>query len=207
MSRRHQILRRAAEIFERKGVAHTTMEDIAQAVGVKREGIYYYFSSREDILLEIILPQSSALLNHFRNAMATHLSATEKLHQAIRVHLSGYNPGYLEMSVMLRENHYFKDKQKLGELRTIWHQMTQLWIDLIREGQINNEFNSNLDPKLAAFGILGMCNWMSRWFDPSQDATIPDIIETFFTLSSQGVLKGGSNPSSGSHEAMGGPLS
>ena len=41
MSRKREILRRAAEIFERKGVSDTSIEDIAKAVGIKREGIYY----------------------------------------------------------------------------------------------------------------------------------------------------------------------
>ncbi len=188
MSRRHEILRRAAEIFARKGIAHTSIENIAQAVGLKREAIYYYFKSLEDILLEIILPQSNALQRNLRNVMATHHSAKDKLHEAIRVQLDSYNPGYLEMSVLLRENHYFKDKKKLNELHKLWRDTTELWVDLIREGQASKEFNPDLDPKILAFGILGMCNWVSRWFDPGQSASIPDVIETFFTLSSQGLL-------------------
>ena len=46
MDRRTEILRRAAEIFERKGVSNTSVEDIAGAIGVTREAIYYYFKSR-----------------------------------------------------------------------------------------------------------------------------------------------------------------
>jgi len=190
MSRRMQILRRATEIFERQGVAQTSIEDIAKAVGIKREAIYYYFKSREEILLEIILPQSKSLNLNLRGVIHADLTGLEKLRGAIAVHLDSYNPGYLEMSVMLRENHFFKDQRRLQELRHTWREYTDLWIDLIRDGQTRGEFDAAFDPKITAYGILGMCNWVSRWYQPGGDASIDQLIDTFFRLSSNGLTHG-----------------
>ena len=47
--RRAEILQRATECFDRLGYANTTLDDIARAVGIKREGIYYYFKNRGQI--------------------------------------------------------------------------------------------------------------------------------------------------------------
>jgi len=192
MSRRMQILRRATEIFERQGVAQTSIEDIAQAVGLKREAIYYYFKSREEILLEIILPQSASLILNLRGVIhQADLSSMDKLRGAIEVHLNSFNPGYLEMSVMLRENHVFKDLRKLQELRRAWRDYSELWVDLVREGQARGEFDPALDPKMTAFGLLGMCNWMSRWYQPGKGVTIPELIDTFFRIGAHGIALNG----------------
>jgi len=187
MTRRTQILRRATEIFEQKGVAQTSMEDIAQAVGVKREALYYYFKSRDDILLEIILPQSSSLISNLQHVLDTHLDSTAKLRAAIERHLNGYKPGYLEMSVMLREEHHFKDERRVQELRRTWRDYNALWVQLIEQGQANGEFDPSLDPKMTVFGILGMCNWVSRWYQAGKGASVDDLIDTFFHISAHGI--------------------
>jgi AcrR family transcriptional regulator len=188
MSRRIQILRRAAELFERKGVTQTSIEDIATAVGVKREAVYYYFKSREDILLEIILPQSNNLIRNLRGALAGADTNLGKLHAAIEAHLSSYSPGYLETTVMLREKHFFKDDEKPNAIRQVWREYTDMWEKLIRDGQKTGEFNAELDPKVVAYGILGMCNWLARWYNPNKDLSIPDITENFFAMISGGII-------------------
>jgi len=187
MNRRTEILRRAAEIFARKGVSNTSVEDIANAIGVKREAIYYYFKSRIDILLEILLPTSRTLLNGMRLICRTDLTNREKLKAALESHLSEFTPGYIEMTVAFREEHFFADTEKANELSEIWEEYGQLWTDIIVAGQEAGEFNADLDPKMISFAILGMCNWMSRWYDPSKDVSIEEIIDTFFTLSMDGV--------------------
>jgi AcrR family transcriptional regulator len=191
MSRRLEILRRATEIFERQGVSRTSLEDIASAVGIKREAIYYYFKGRGDILAEIILPQSSALLMNLRNILRSDRSSAEKLKAAIEGHVSSFNPSYLEMTIALREDHFVTKDEKLKELKRVWTEYGDLWADLVKEGQLNGSFKPGLNPKMAAFGILGMCNWMSRWFHPGKGVSLPEIADTFTALVGQGLIEEG----------------
>jgi len=187
MSRRMEILRRAAEVFERKGVARTSMEDIANAVGIKREGVYYYFKSRGDILLEVILPQSNSLLLNLQSILRSKVSAGEKLHEAVRSHLDSFNPAYLEMSVALREDHFVRDDAKLAELQKCWDDYSHCWVDLIVAGQKEGVFNEELNPKMAAYGLLGMMNWVCRWYDPDGEVSIPEIIQQFSAMAANGL--------------------
>ena len=163
------------------------MERIATAVGVKREAIYYYFKSRHDILLEVLLPSSKSLLAGMRNIRRTDMTSIEKLRAAIENHLASFDPTYLEMSIALREHHSFADTGKLSLIQDTWNEYSEHWTEIVAEGQARGEFRDGLDAKMVAYGILGMCNWLSRWFDPSKGITIDEIIETYFTLASNGL--------------------
>ncbi|HYG90038.1 MAG TPA: TetR/AcrR family transcriptional regulator [Azospirillum sp.] len=187
MSRKVEILRRATEVFVRQGVNRTSIEDIAKAVGIKREGVYYYFKSRTEILLKIIVPQSNRLVFGLRSIMDTRQPARDKLYAAVRNHLDTFNPSYLEMAVALREKHYVEQDDKLEELRSVWRDYDRLWVELVREGQASGEFRPDFDPKIAAYGILGMCNWLSRWYDPAKEVTIEQIIDMYFTIMADGL--------------------
>jgi len=190
LDRRTEILRRSAELFESQGVSNTSVEDIANAVGVKREAIYYYFKSRPDILLEVLMPSSRALLTGIRNINRTNMKSSEKLYEAFRNHLDSFTPGYLEMTVALREHHFFENNKKSKILQEQWTEYGDTWVDIIKQGQENGEFNNGLNAKIIAFGLLGMCNWMSRWYDPSGEVTIDEIIENYFTMTSTGIAAG-----------------
>ncbi len=187
MSRRREILQRASEIFERQGVSRTSLEDIAKAVGIKREAIYYYFKNRREILLEVILPQSKSLLAGLRNILNSGQDSNEKLHAAIRNHLESFNPNYLEMTVALREDHFIEENEKLDELRKTWNTYNDCWTRLIREGQRSGAFNAQLNPKMVSFGALGMCNWLSRWYNPKMTVTIKEIVEIYFHMIAFGI--------------------
>lgn len=192
-NRKREIVRRAAELFAQKGVSHTSIEDIASAVGIKREGVYYYFKNRSDILLEIILPQSRSLLLGLQLIIRSNSSFLGKLQSAIELHLDAYNPSYIEMSVALKEQHFDLDEGRVSELRTVWEAYGRLWTDLVRGGQDSGEFNADVDPKITAYGLLGMCNWVSRWYDPDKSMTIAQITKTFSILAATGVQAGRSS--------------
>ncbi|MCL2713986.1 MAG: TetR family transcriptional regulator [Alphaproteobacteria bacterium] len=187
MKRREQILRRAAEVFAERGVAQTSLEEIATSVGIKREAIYYYFRNRVEILLEIISPQSLSLLHGITALMGGTGSSREKLRSAMELHLQAFTPSYIEMTVALREEHVQIDDPRVKELRRVWEEYGNCWETLIRQGREEGVFRSDMDPKIASYGILGMLNWMSRWYRTGQSAPIGHVAETFFTLVTEGL--------------------
>jgi len=194
MDRKTQIVRRATELFNTQGYAHTSLEEIAQQVSLRREGIYYYFKDKSDILTEIISAQSKALLAGLLAVVARDdLSFEERLRSAIRNHLERFNPHYLEMAVATREAGAVWAKPKFRELRAIWKAYDRALLSLIVGGQKAGAFRIDVEPKIAAFGIIGMWQWLSRWYHPEGRVTMDQVVEIFYKIAATGILHAESN--------------
>lgn len=187
--RREDILKKATELFDRQGYANTSLDDIARAVGIAREGIYYYFKNRAEILLHIIEPRSLALIEGLRAIMdAPGKSHAEKLHDAVRNHLEQFDLHCLEMTVSLRDGHLEDARSVRAVMARIWKEYEALWTRLVSEGQRAGEFRAMGDPKMLAFGILGMCNWLARWYDPKKGVPISDLVEAYSGMVGGGLI-------------------
>jgi len=181
--RRAFILRRAAEIFDAKGYSNTSLEDIAAAVGFKREALYYYFRSKGEILCEIIRPESEYLTRGMARIRAlTGVSVQQKIAMAVENHMSRINPNYLEMAVALRELTSQDLDPQLSSVRQIWREYQDDWISLVEEGLTNGELDARLDARFTAFAILGMCNSPSSWFRTGGNRPLSDLSETFVRI-------------------------
>lgn len=186
--RRESILRCATELFDRKGYAYTSLDDVAQAVGIKREALYYYYRSRTEILLAIIGPQTAGLIEGMKDVLASPLPAAEKLHLAIRNHLKRFDRHCLEMTIFLRDGVMGGNEELHAAMRRVWKDYERMWTTLVEASQKSGEFAPLGDPKMIAFGVLGMCNWLARWYNPRKSASIDAIIDTYFAMLSQGLL-------------------
>jgi TetR/AcrR family transcriptional regulator, cholesterol catabolism regulator len=188
MVRRNQILQSAIVLFDQRGYSSTSLDDIAKDVGFTREGVYYYFKNRSEILYEIIEPQSASLLFGLKEIVEDDaLSYEEKLRGAVRNHLARFDRYCLEMTVCLRDGLVDVDSDVRKKMMLFWKHYEAMWCDLIKAGQHEGSFREIGDPKLLAFGILGMCNWMARWYDQGGPFTVEKIIECFSELTIGGI--------------------
>jgi AcrR family transcriptional regulator len=80
---RERILSGADKLFQKYGLAKTTMEDIAKEAGKGKSTLYYYFRSKEEIFDAIIQDESDKLFNAVQNAVADAPSAKEKMRSFI----------------------------------------------------------------------------------------------------------------------------
>lgn len=188
MKRREQILRGAAEVFAARGVAKTSLENIAAEVGIKREAVYYYFKNRAEILIEIILPPSRTLLKGVELLLDGRGTAPDKLQAAIELHLSAFDPSYIEMSVALREDHLGLESADARELRLIWDAYSRAWERIIAEGQAEGSFRTDVNPRLSAYGLLGMLNWVARWYRTGGGFTIEEIAGDYSKIALGGIV-------------------
>ena len=79
MDRKEQIIQAAKELLSKFGFKKTTMEDIARAARMAKATLYYYFTSKEDILREIIQREGETLRKELEEAVRNANTAKEKL--------------------------------------------------------------------------------------------------------------------------------
>jgi TetR/AcrR family transcriptional regulator, cholesterol catabolism regulator len=192
--RREAILHHALALFDRQGFANTSLDDIARETGVKREAIYYYFKNRAEILLSIIRPQSEALVEGLRAIIESDADARTKLYLAIKNHLQRFDRHCLEMTISLRDVYLEDAKDVRAEMDQTWRRYEAMWTRIIASGQSSGEFARCGEPKMIAFAILGMCNWLARWYDPRKSVSVEDLIETYFEIIANGVVAASGAP-------------
>jgi AcrR family transcriptional regulator len=190
MKRRLEIVRRATEIFERKGFTQTSFEDIASAVGLKREALYYHFKNKSEILYDIIKPQSDALVRGLERISVLDAPFERRFALAIENHVERFSPNYLEMAVAYREISGREMTKHLSELRKTWKAYEKLWIDLIEAGQRSGEVDPSLNAKVVGFAVLGLCNSLSSWYSPEGPITLAQLMDTFFKITARGICTG-----------------
>ena len=187
-TRREEILRAAQDLFHQRGYANTSLDDIARAVGIKREGLYYYFPNRTQILIEIIKPLGLQLRDRVKEILNSAGSPQEKIRQTVENHLMRFENRFAESKITLRDDYFSENELVLAEMGPIWDEYERLWIAIIVEGQEQGVFDGSLDPRLAHLGILGLCNWVARWYVPNQSLPVPELIDMYNKIILRGLV-------------------
>ncbi len=74
-----RILKAAQQVFARFGYHKTTMDDIAEATGLKKASLYYYYTSKEEIFRDVIVAESQEFLQKLQEAISPLQHPREKL--------------------------------------------------------------------------------------------------------------------------------
>jgi AcrR family transcriptional regulator len=164
MSKREQeIIAAAAAIFKEKGYQAATTRDIAAAVGIQQATLYYYVKSKEEILYLVVREPIDRLYRQVEAIRQAPLPARVKIEQGIGVHLAAFDDNYPHMLVFVQELHNVVQALR-DRLQNFPRRYQSLWEDILRQGVTTGELRRDLDITATALMILGMCNWMFRWY-------------------------------------------
>ena len=84
--RRLEIIKTAGELFRTKEYDRTTMQDVVNAVGIAKGTVYYYFSSKEDLLEAVVEDMVSEVTQRMEKLVSeAEGNALEKLAHLIRM--------------------------------------------------------------------------------------------------------------------------
>ena len=186
--RKQKIIDTAASLFHRKGYASTTLDDVAGELGISKAALYHYVGSKDE-LLSIIYTQ--AFENVFKDTYeisGMDLPPDEKLRFIIRNHINNIIIKDLSMfSVFFSEESQLPEKD-FKKIREEKKKYTHIVEEIVAEGISQGMFKKT-DPNLQAYAILGMCNWIYKWYKPEKTNYTPDqIADHFITLLQNGYL-------------------
>lgn len=130
---RDKFIEVARQLFARKGVENTTMNDIASASDKGRRTIYTYFKSKRDIFNAVIESETDHLLNRLRHIVARQSSPEEKLLEYVECRFETMKE-IVSRNGSLRAG-FFRDVRKVDRARKIiTRKETAMLRDILQEG-------------------------------------------------------------------------
>jgi AcrR family transcriptional regulator len=165
-SRWQDVLTAAATVFRRVGYGPATLEDIAQEVGINRATLYYYVGTKEELLVALLQPPIAVVRERLDEIAARPLPAPEKLAEALREYVLVMQERP-ELFIFLGENvHREMSGPEAETIRRDADRYGRVMAQIIATGAQAGEFRDDIEPQVAVMGILGMFNWMHRWYRP-----------------------------------------
>ena len=177
------ILESAARVICQRGFEATSMQEIAQACGLTKAGLYHHVRTKDALLLaimhygmdlfeEVVLERVAGIADPLARLRATMTRNVELVTQGsskevtIILHEHQTLTGEAQREINERKKRYVRFLE--GALR-----------EAIARGQIRP-----VDPTLAAFSLLGTVLWTYKWYRPdgrlSAQALADGMIELFF---------------------------
>ncbi|RKD69459.1 TetR family transcriptional regulator [Sinobaca qinghaiensis] len=185
---RNNIKQQAIFLFQKKGFSETSIQDIVEAVHVTKGSFYYYFTSKESLLMEIHMDYIENLLaEQHRLYEPTSQSAREKLTGTVVLLLTKIKEDGASARIFYREMRHLQEAgySHIVERRNQFRRQIE---EVITEGIHNREFRQNLNPALTTLALLGITNWSYQWFDPDGELSDREAAAYFVDLLLHGML-------------------
>jgi TetR/AcrR family transcriptional regulator, cholesterol catabolism regulator len=186
VSKEQEIITVAARLFKEKGYRATTLEDIAVAVGMLKGSLYYYIRSKEELLYLVVRDPIRQAYSKLEEIVNTEAPVRTKIAQAIANHMTLFHQHYPHIAVYLHDYHHLMEKLQDNVIETPRHYQ-RLWAALLQQGIDAGELRCDLDVKVAGYAILGMCNWVYRWYKPTGRLPAEEVAAVFTKLVLEGL--------------------
>jgi AcrR family transcriptional regulator len=171
--------------MQQRGFVGTTVEDVTGHLDLTKAAFYYYVENKQELLFQIST-QTLALADASISAIERSGAAPDrKLELMVDsfVRLVAERPAFFTV--------YFQEKGHLSTdhlkaVTRIERKIASALERVLREGMAKGALRT-ADPAVAAFGILGMCFWVYKWFRPDGRSNVGEVSATFQALALRGV--------------------
>jgi TetR/AcrR family fatty acid metabolism transcriptional regulator len=153
--KRRAILHAAVRVFAEKGYHGCRIADVARAANVAYGLVYHYFRNKEELLESVFAEQWTILMNAMRAIDQGPGSATDKLAAIFGFVFDVYKTAPAAVRVLILEMTRTPQGLRAGSTRETFEHAVQLVAHIVRQGQQSGEIRTNLDPVIAASGLLG----------------------------------------------------
>lgn len=188
--KRERTIDAAVDLFYERGYENTTLDAVAERLGVTKPFIYAYFGSKAELLAEICARGIASSMTAIDSVMELEASPTEKLAILGERFVTAVLESQMHIAIFTREEKNLDpdDFRRISDMRRDFDAKLNL---LLREGCTAGEFDI-ADVGMAALAIGGMVSWAYVWFRPSGRLQLADVAKemTRVILAVAGVRTG-----------------
>jgi TetR/AcrR family transcriptional regulator, cholesterol catabolism regulator len=186
---RQVLLRRAAELFSKKGYADTSIADIGSKARMANSLFYHYFKTKEEVLFETIITTGEELLGVLKEVQRRETSdPVECFRNMIREHLLTFGVRRKAEAIVVVEQQYWLTPKHKEAVRNLSRQIYDLYIDKFKEIQAAGQL-TNLDLPVVAYSVFASITWFFHLYREGGKLSSDEIVEQIIRLLLFGIIK------------------
>ena len=180
-----QILDAAAAIFHEKGYSATTLQDIADRVGILKGSIYYYIKTKPDLLESLLVQVHEEGLTMVLESAAVPGHTLDRLASVIRAYVTYIVNNRVKSAVYIHEVQRLPPAHRNKILRD--HQLRTAVQALVERGQEEGLIRRAIDPRLTTQILLSGLNSIYQWYRPEKDRPKEVLIDHMVDVTLRGI--------------------
>jgi AcrR family transcriptional regulator len=189
--RMDQIYRVAAQMICERGFDACSMNDIADAVGITKAGIYHFIPSKKELLFAIMNYGMDTLETAVINPAREIADAEQRLRLIVTNHAmliarSSNDEGHDPVTILVEEEMGLPlaHRRKIKQRKRVYLDMVRGTLEELKtEGKLKE-----IDVTAAAFSLLGMIMWLARWFRPDGRLSREQVAQEICKIALGGIL-------------------
>ena len=182
-TRREELTREAARLFAERGFHGTSMDAVAQALGVQKGSLYSLTGSKQELLFETMRSGASAF-HAALDAVPDDAPAIERVREALRGHLRVVAEQLDVATVFTREWRYLEGAYR-EEIVAERRRYEERWRGLFRDGVESGDLRTDLDVGATTLLVLSAANWAYTWLEPGRDTD--ELADRFTAIVVDGI--------------------
>jgi AcrR family transcriptional regulator len=185
-----EIYEQATRLFAERGFAGTSFQDIADAVGLTRPALYHYVRNKEELLAKLV-----AEITEDSAAAIAAVAARGDAGPAEKIRAIAADGARRQAEHGARFRLLIRSEADLPPGIAAKHAAARRSVlksiaGVIGEGVQSGVFR-DVDPRVAALGVLGITNWVAWWYQPGGHDDLAKVCDELAEMAVSGLRRSG----------------
>ncbi len=180
-----EILAYSTVVIAREGYEKASIRKIAAEMGMSVSALYYYFSSKEELLFSIQYNAFDGLVCAVEDKQGEVTDPELKLYDFIENYLRFFLDRLDEQIICSHEINTLKG-DAYDKVRKRRRRLYNIAFGIVSEIKAGNK-NSALQVSLATLNLFGMLNWIYMWYDPENQRSYKVLSREIYNLFLNGI--------------------
>lgn len=186
-TRRDELLELAAAMFAERGLRATTVRDIADAAGILSGSLYHHFSSKEEMVDEVLRGFLDWLFDRYQQIIDTEPNPLARLKGLFMASFDAIEHHHAEVVIYQDEAKRLSGQSRFGYVDELNRRQRKMWVDVLTEGIEQGYFHPDIDVDLV-YRFIRDTTWVSvRWYQPGGPLTAEQVGRQYLSIVLGGI--------------------
>jgi TetR/AcrR family transcriptional regulator, cholesterol catabolism regulator len=186
-SRRDELLDLAATMFAERGLRATTVRDIADSAGILSGSLYHHFSSKEEMVDELLRGFLDWLFERYEEIVATEPNPLERLKGLFMASFEAIEDRHAQVVIYQDEAKRLMGQPRFSYVEERNKEQRKMWLALLHQGVDEGYFRPDIDVDLV-YRFIRDTTWVSvRWYEPGGPLTAEEVGRQYLSIVLGGI--------------------